>query len=290
MNRNIPPPLQALLETLEGAVIIGQTFYLNDLVGDAQIIAATPEAARLYGFEHPSELEGRFTSQLDHPDDYIAIKLFFIARLHGLAQVPHEYDMRIILPDGSIRYLRKQVTQMQYGQESYWVTTSAQIAADEAKPLPDYRHLLPEDAIREWFRIISVAELEQLIGTYVPWKIAEILRPSLTTDEIQYNMDEIQTLGRSRTIRALPAVTRPNVIEIGLGQTRHLPDNRYVHRCGNCGCTWASGNSNPVKCPRSRDDSRGPRCGLARWRIVTARGQESAESQAHELATTLNVK
>ncbi len=284
MIRNIPPPLQALLETLQGAVIVAQAFYLEHLVGDAQIIAATPEAAHLYGFERPSELEGLFTSQLDHPDDYLAIKMFTIARIHGLAPVPHEYDVRIILPDESIRYLRKQATQMEYGNHSYWVTTSVQISADELRPLPDYRHLLSEEVVRKWFRLISVAELEQLVADYVPKKIAEICHSFLTSDEIQVSRDENQMQRRdTRRIRAVPAETVAEVIEIGLGQTRLLPDSRYMHRCGNCGCTWNSSSSDPAKYPRSRRDSRGASCGTGRWRMVTQRGQECAESQANEL-------
>ena len=57
-------------------------------------------------------------------------------------------------------------------------------------------------------------------------------------------------------------------IEISGGESLQLPDNRWLHRCGKCACTWLSSNSDPGACVRHRADKRGPRCGTTRWREI----------------------
>ena len=286
--RHIPLHLEALMESVDGAVILAQSINFQDLVVDAQIIAASPEAARLYGYNHPSELEGRFTSQLDHPDDYRAIKIMSVIRVLELSTVPSEYDVRIILPDGAIRYVRKQVRQMYHEGSAYWMTRSEEISPDQAKPLPDFSVLLTQNMIRSWFGAISVSELEELVKRIVPARNSQMFGKNLTCDEIHHIMDEFHRehyeVEENGRMAILPIATVSQVVDLGLGKTRILPDNRYIHRCGNCAETWASSVRNPQKCPRSREDSRGPKCATSRWRVVTERGLACARQQDDELS------
>lgn len=57
-------------------------------------------------------------------------------------------------------------------------------------------------------------------------------------------------------------------VEISGGQSFKLPDNRWLHRCGKCACTWLSASSEPGACVRHRADKKGPRCGTTRWREI----------------------
>ena len=57
-------------------------------------------------------------------------------------------------------------------------------------------------------------------------------------------------------------------VEISGGQSLRLPDNRWLHRCGKCACTWLSASSDPGACVRHRADKKGPRCGTSRWREI----------------------
>ena len=284
MYRNIPLHFEVLLEAMEGAVILAQSVHFQNIILDAQIIAATQDAARLYGFNHHAELEGKFTSQLDHPDDYQAVKIMALVRYLQLSPTPSEYNVRIVLPDGSIRHIRKSVKQMTHEGDTYWVTRSTEIRADEYIPPPDFRHLLTENVAQQWFNLISIAELEQLAKAYIPVRNARILPHNLTSDEIHPMMDEIHTGDQMNEaiskVDVLPTTMAEGAIDIGLGRTRRLPDNRFIHRCGNCAETWASQVRNPKKCPRSRADSRGPQCGTNRWRVTTDRGLRCARQQA----------
>lgn len=286
MNRDIPAHFDALFDTIEGAVILAQTVWFENLVADAQIIAASKEAAELYGYHHPSELEGKFTSELDHPDDYLAIKAMAITRMYDFSSVPSEYDVRIILPDGGIRYIRKNVRQIEHNNSTYWMTRSAKIPPEEAKPLPDYRSLLTPDVFNEWFGAISVAELSRFVEIFTPVRNRQAFKDDLIMPDFQMIISEIQANMEKQKDRGKAShFTTPSsndAVKIGLGQTRRLPDNRFIHRCGNCAETWASNVRNPPQCPRSRDDSRGPKCGIRRWRLVTDRGKDCAAYQMEE--------
>ena len=284
---SIPLHFQALLQTVEGAVILAQSVYFQGIIGDAQIIGATAEAAALYGFHDPSELEGKFTSELDHPDDYLAVKCISVARMLGLASPPAEYDIRIILPNGEVRYVRKQVQQMEHGNDTYWMTVSTEIPSEEAKPLPAISDLVSAEAIRQWFNMMSVSELQMLAHKYIPLRNQKFFKEFLTPSEFQIKISEIQIKQREAASKKrfrkpqLPVgnTATAEYLEVGLGRTYRLPDHRFLHRCGNCAETWASHSADPSKCPRSRDDNRGPKCGVLRWRTITDRGLATARTQ-----------
>ena len=71
-------------------------------------------------------------------------------------------------------------------------------------------------------------------------------------------------------------------VEISGGESLRLPDNRWLHRCGKCACTWLSSNSDPGACVRHRADKKGPRCGTTRWREIHDEYWENATAM-HKL-------
>lgn len=71
-------------------------------------------------------------------------------------------------------------------------------------------------------------------------------------------------------------------IEISGGESLRLPDNRWLHRCGKCACTWLSSNNSPGACVRHRADKKGPRCGTTRWREIHDEYWENAAAM-HKL-------
>lgn len=131
--------------------------------------------------------------------------------------------------------------------------------------------------------MLSVAELENLIRQYTSIRNQKLFGPDLTMDEFHPNIDEIQQAIQARVAVEKAAMLSMSVadavIDIGLGRTRRLPGARFVHRCGNCAETWASSVRSPKKCPRSREDLRGPKCGTSRWREITKAGLERARQQ-----------
>ena len=70
-------------------------------------------------------------------------------------------------------------------------------------------------------------------------------------------------------------------IEIAGGQSLKLPDNRWLHRCGKCACTWLSASSDPSSCVRHRADKKGPRCGTSRWRDIHHEYWANAAAMEH---------
>lgn len=102
--------------------------------------------------------------------------------------------------------------------------------------------------------------------------LAEIMRLLSNKEQKDYfpkheKHGNFYELHKSRSPSSQNSQPMPN-IEISGGQSLKLPDNRWLHRCGKCACTWLSASSDPGACVRHRADKKGPRCGTSRWREI----------------------
>src|SRR5712691_6585733 len=107
------------------AITIARSRYLTLGVsfGDAYIIAATPLAAAWYNLDNPAQLQGRWISQLHHPEDARLGRALSAARYLGV-QVPAVYVSRIRqMPHAAtFRPALKQIRQITVGTDTYWIT------------------------------------------------------------------------------------------------------------------------------------------------------------------------
>src|SRR5690606_23348792 len=125
---------------------------------------AHPEMARWYGFSHPSQMQGLYLSQLHDRDCLAQVRRYSIARLLGLPGVPESYDMRIRLPNGGKRWLRKgRVRQIREGSDLYWVSQSYPIEPELARQLPDISLPISSQKLRQIAGWGTVADVEELI-------------------------------------------------------------------------------------------------------------------------------
>ncbi len=69
-------------------------------------------------------------------------------------------------------------------------------------------------------------------------------------------------------------------ITIGAGESRELPNGRWLHRCGKCSHIWQSDQRDPTKCTGQRDDQLGVKCGTSLWRRLWPEFFENAENVA----------
>jgi hypothetical protein len=108
---------------LQGTITISQLVQVSEHVVDAVIVFATPSAARLFGVEHPSALEGQFISQIHHPDDALVTRHYTLARLHG-DWYPDPYPMRILRgPSREPIAVIKHVKQVLINGVLTWIST-----------------------------------------------------------------------------------------------------------------------------------------------------------------------
>src|SRR6266571_3260938 len=121
----VDPLAAAAIQQLEGAVTIARCVVLPSGAVDAQIVAATQDAAELFGFTHPRDLQGQLISHIHHPDDALRTRLYTLARwLRGTEQY-NTYPMRILRGQQKRPFwVQKKVHLVTLNGQTTWVTTN----------------------------------------------------------------------------------------------------------------------------------------------------------------------
>jgi hypothetical protein len=260
------------------AITVTQYVRLSDSIADARIMYVSGGAAEVYGVERPELLVGKYLSQTMQPEDMLRGSLYSLARSKGIS-VPTRYDTRIIRPDGEEVFVVKDTVQMVNYGVLVWVTILTPTREPELQPPPSPESLgLGLDEIVSYRGTMNVSDLERLIKAQGPPHVL------LTSDVIHHNIDALHQANQSLSVEALPmpAIAEAKDIQIRRGATLRLPGGRYLHRCAPCGESWISPNANPQRCPRMREDKRGPRCGSIHWRDVTTGGGQRIRGSSHD--------
>lgn len=233
---------QTLLGLLEGPALLSKHVRIGEHIVDAIILDAHPEVARWYGYETPESLRGRYLSQLHEKACLTQVRRYAVARQLGMSDVPDIYDMRVILPNGHGRWLRKlKVRQIHEGADTYWVSRSEPITAAQAQPMPEIALPISETALVDLVGWSSVADAERLIlGTHM----------SASEDQCQRD-----TLKRDTTIKGINLQALLADLTGGLGAyaSFEIPFGdpayrRWVHRCRRCGKAWVAETATPKRC------------------------------------------
>jgi hypothetical protein len=255
----VAPSSQALLRLVDGPALLSKHIQIGKYIVDAVIIDAHPEVARWYGYSSPTEMQGRYLSQLHDPHCLAQVRLYALARKLGLREVPEEYDIQIILPNGARRWLRKQqVRQITEGEDMYWISHSIPIPDRQAQPMPEV--ILP----------LSALELEGYLGRCTVVDAEKLIE--YTSRPIHSLFDDTTIKGKvtqQETSLVLPSEEGMHSVEIPLG---HPLYRRWMHTCNRCQRRWVAEKATPKKCihckspywnlPRERRVDRGrPRHG-----------------------------
>ncbi len=250
------------------ALTISRHVYITNTIEDLEIIAATPEAAYLYGYDKPSQLVGKYISETLSTEDMLRGYLMSLARQKG-NKISNQYATRIERPDGQISYVFKHAISVERPTPIHYLTFLE--AAEEAdfRPMPDPSELnLSQAEVDDARSVITVRKLRELM---IRFGIDALKAGSLTPLEMQSILTVFQSkrnpqkgqLDVPATILSAPPGAPVDILP---GQTRQLPDGKFLHRCAKCLQTWNSVDSGPRNCPRTRRDRRGPKCGVRTWR------------------------
>ena len=111
---------QALLDPRE-AMTVAVRVQLSPSVIDTRIVAATPRAAALYGYNDPAELEGQFTSMVHVLEDIQRTRLRSTLRALGLVDPMERYEVRLLQRSGAVQRVLKDVEQRQVEETMVWI-------------------------------------------------------------------------------------------------------------------------------------------------------------------------
>jgi DNA-binding XRE family transcriptional regulator len=164
----VAPSTQALLQRVAGPAMVSKRVRHGPYIVDAVVLDAHPEIVRWYGYDSVTDFRGRYLSHLHDARDLAQVRRYTVARKLGCPGVPPVYDIRIHLPNGMQRWLRKQqLEQLMDGTDTYWISQCLPIGAPQAQPMPTVS--LP----------LSPTELEGYLGRYsmaeAAWMIAQTL-------------------------------------------------------------------------------------------------------------------
>jgi len=231
----VAPSTQALLRLVDGPAMLSKHIQIGKYIVDAVIIDAHPEVAQWYGYNSPTEMQGRYLSQLHDPHCLAQVRLYAVARKLGLAAVPEDYDMQIILPNGARRWLRKQqVRQITEGEDVYWISHSIPIPERQARPMPEVIVPLSASPLERHLGRCTVVDAERLIEH--------------TSRSMHSLIDDTTIKGKvtqQETSLVLPSAEGGPSVEIPLGHPRY---RRWIHLCNRCQRRWVAEKGNPKKC------------------------------------------
>ncbi len=145
------------------ALTISRHVHITNTIEDLEIIAVTPEAAHLYGYDKPSELVGKYVSETLSQEDMLRGYLMSLARQKG-SKISSRYATRIERPDGQYSYVFKKTILVERPTPLHYLTLLE--AAEEAdfRPLPDLSELnLTQTEVDEARAVLTIRKLRELM-------------------------------------------------------------------------------------------------------------------------------
>ncbi len=217
---------QALLDPRE-AMTVAVRVQLSPSVIDTRIVAATPRAAALYGYNDPAELEGQFTSMVHVLEDIQRTRLRSTLRALGLVDPLEHYEVRLLQRSGAVQRVLKDVEQRQVEETMVWICRLE--PADTRVPFqpPPLPESVPEDALHHFFGWACVAEMETLL------RQQRLLLTSIPNMSI-FRQEKTQS---SPSLPQIPVEDARPVERLAL----HSPRVYYRYRCLVCGRDWIGG-------------------------------------------------
>ena len=209
------------------AMTVAVRVQISPSIVDTRFVAVTQRAAQLFGYNDPTELEGKFTSTVHLLEDLQRTRLRSTLRALGLADALEHYEVRIVQPSGAIKRVVKQVEQRQVDEAMVWICRLE--LADPREPFqpPPLPETLPEDALHHFFGWACVAEVEALVHH------RRLLLTSVHNMDIFSHDKTPTTAGKDE----VPVTSAHTVERLALNSPRLY----YKFHCLVCGRDWIGG-------------------------------------------------
>ena len=286
MNTNSQPQmigpdaaLNALLEHIGGALTVSRQVTLPSGTQDAVIVAATVEAAELFGFARCQELVGKLLSEVHERRCIQQTRLYSCARILGDPDAPNAYPALIHRVDGQAVWVQKEVDHRIEAGGSVWITKNELLPQDRDYAMPKLRRL--DDIIHECVAGNLMNPFMPSQRSSPPQKAmtSSLISPEDNTACVNVNNDLLSEITNSTQPEQTPLPFEgSHTVALPL---RHADRPIWIHECKveGCGRQWWSYTERPQHCPRC-----GSRLwqGSSKWerRRLFRRGDHASDAEA----------
>lgn len=248
--------LNVMLDRIGGALTVSRQITLPSGQLDAVIVAASLEAAELFGFSHSQELIGKLLTEVHERQCIQQTRLYSCARILGDPDAPTSYPARIYRGDGQLLWVQKEVEHRIESDGSIWITKNVLLPQDRNYSMPKLRRL---------DEIIHECAMGNLMNPFAGQPNSPQLQKSANSTQ---SSPEDNTTCVNVNNELLPEITnstQPAQAPLPFEQfhtvalpLRHADRPIWIHECkvDGCGRQWWSYTERPQHCPR---------CGSRLW-------------------------
>jgi hypothetical protein len=230
-------------------------------LADAQFVAATPTAARLYGYADAAHFCGVWHSFTQRLEDYHHGVALSIAR-HFKYDIPTRYLTDIQTLQGTITTVSKSTRELSLHGDYYWLTEIQ--AAAQNPDLPHARSIAApplDQATRLQFGgIVTLADMEAMVTSR-----PDAFDPLSLSSQIAISDPIISQKTRKTNKKgSVPPSPSPShdVMTLTPGSTVEIKPGWYLHWCQHCMEPFRSKDIDPPLCGRRPCRKKGWRTGV----------------------------
>ena len=216
------PTLDRVLDRMGGALTISKQVELPDGRSDAMVVAATTEAAELFGFNERHEMIGQLLSNVHEHDAIVQMRLYSLGRLLGNSEAPTSYPAKIRRPTGEVLWVQKEVEQRMEPEGVIWITQNTVLKQNRSYTMPQLHN---EAEMLHAFLTRHFPDLWEQAGDVITGRTGQSMTEYIT-DICDYMKPNSAIQGQSEQ-----------------------PSGRRRLTCVRCGFKWHSYVSHPQKCP-----------------------------------------
>jgi hypothetical protein len=254
----------------EAYTLIQRTVLSNSII-DGRLVAATPQALRLYGLTE-KDLPDTWQS-LSQPIDAFRRSRELATARHFAQDIPTRYIIRIRRPNGETVPVIKEPRELIINGVSYWLTRVIPASDDPDTPDAD-RIQVPIQAshYQEFGGRYCLAEIEEMVTAADNISRPASLSSPLTHVQIMPIIDAMDAVGLDlrqnlSVLQVLlqnvldridkPETEPPNDVDDAPALTfgrpvNRLPNGQILYECQRCGRIWLNRGSEqlPTRCPQ----------------------------------------
>jgi hypothetical protein len=256
-----------LLDRLSGAVFLLHRSHHPNGYEDASLFFCTPDAAKLFGYDNPLQVHGKFVSDLIAPEDLTRVRSYAIAA-DFRQRAPTQYQMHLRQPNRSLSLVDVEAYRhWENGLTQFWIGVlhKAEKARPQESPLSSEQlailwkqHMVdfPSLAVRQGTP--QGEEHQNELAAHKQDLPEWSQHGRLASSQLTKILSQKTITSRQKNLDALD---KPQGLVLKPGGTARIRPGWYLHWCMHCLEPFRSKDSDPKQCGRRGCRKKGWRTG-----------------------------